>query len=144
MDILQVSGQFSSEKQRAEFLGAIPFIVTVPQTLQEAKVAKNAYINAMRENACLSNVTTGLGTWQADRRSIELLNGAIALASNGIPPPSAWRTADNINVAITLSDLVAIMVEISAQTQTAYAKSWYLKEQVQAATTIDQVVAIQW
>jgi hypothetical protein len=118
-------------------------------TLVQAQSAQNALINASRDSACAANVAAMVSgtshSWQADDRSVALLNGAITVAQNGGALPPAWRTADNINVTIAaLADLLAIANAISSQVQAAYAKSWTLKANIAAATTVAQVQAVVW
>ena len=145
MNVVTVQGNFKNDEERVSLLSAAPQAIMAAPTLDEAKRGRTAYINAMREQAC-EEVVQALGhAWQADKRSKELLNGAISLAQAGLSLPSAWRTSDNVSVPITgLTDLLAIAGSIAAQTQTAYQHSWDLKSQVATALTFDAVYSIIW
>lgn len=116
-----------------------------PPTLEEAKDAKRAAINGWRDQARFSNVTAIGHVWQADANSQALLSSSISLGADGtIPFPTVWRDIANENVAVTPADLRLIAQAIAVQTNNAYEHSWTLKAQVDAATTIAQVDAIQW
>lgn len=129
--------------RRCEYLGEVALDPHPDAMLAEAKAAKKRQIEAERDAACEQPVTALGRTWDADKRSQELLNGAIALAQAGGPLPSVWRDADNNDMPITdISQLLAIAGAIAAQTQAAYATSWARKVAVDAATTIDEVNAV--
>lgn len=120
---------------------ALPYV----RPVAEAKLSKLAEIEAARDAAVAANATALGYQWQADDRSVKLLNGAITLGAQGAPLPAVWRTADNVNMPVTsLGDLLAIAAAIAEQTQTAYAVSWSRKAAVEAATTVQQVEAITW
>lgn len=135
-------GRVLYEQAAAGMLGAVaPYVPNVARV----KAAKFAEIEASRDAAVAANATALGYQWQADDRSVKLLNGAITLGAQGAPLPAVWRTADNINMPVSsLADLLAIAGAIAAQTQTAYARSWVLKAAVESATTIQQVEAITW
>lgn len=116
--------------------------LVVSADMDYAKRVKLAEIESARDAACCVNVTALGRTWQADKRSQELLGQAIALAGAGLPLPSVWRDADNGDMTVTaLADLLAIAGAMATQTQAAYAASWARKAVVAAATTLDEVVA---
>lgn len=126
-------------------------VVSINQNLelQDAREQQKAIINNARDAAAYADVQAAIGgtvyAWQADARSVSLLNGAITLAQNGGALPPEWRTSDNINVPISaLADLLAIAAAISASVNAAYAKSWTLKAQIDAATTVADVQAVVW
>ena len=128
--------------RQCEYLGEVALDPHPDALLDEAKAAKKRQIEAERDAACEKPVAALGRTWDADKRSQELLNGAIALAQAGGPIPAVWRDHDNNNMPITgLSDLLAIAGAIAQQVQTAYAASWARKAAVDAATTIDEVDA---
>ncbi|TXT23907.1 MAG: hypothetical protein FD134_1876 [Gallionellaceae bacterium] len=125
--------------------GQVFFAPPMYSTLSEAKAAKAREIESARDAACFADISVLGRTWQADKRSQELLGQAITLAQAGLPLPSVWRDATNSDMPVTaLSDLLAIAGAIATQTQTAYAHSWALKAQVTAAATVEQINAVAW
>lgn len=129
--------------RQCEYLGEAQLDPHPDAMLAEAKAAKKRQIEAERDAACEQPVTALERTWDADKRSQELLNGAIALAQAGGPIPAVWRDRDNNDMPITdISDLLAIAGAIAQQVQQAYATSWERKAAVDAATTIEDVNAV--
>ena len=128
--------------RQCEYIGEAQLDPHPDAMLVEAKADKKRQIEAERDAACEQPVTALGRTWDADKRSQELLNGAIALAQAGGPIPAVWRDRDNNDMPIAdLSDLRAIASAIARQVQQAYATSWARKAAVDAATTIDKVNA---
>ena len=129
--------------RQCEYIGEAQLDPHPDAMLAEAKAAKKRQIEAERDAACEQPVTALGRTWDADRRSQELLASAIALAQAGAPLPPVWRDYDNSDMPVTsIADLLAISGAIAAQTQQAYATSWARKAAVDAATTIDEVEAV--
>lgn len=131
-----------------DYVGGVFTELVVPPTaeaLAAAKARQRQLIEQARDAARHANVTA-LGTeWQADALSQNLIGQAITLAQAGLLPPPVWRDAANNDVAITsVFDLLQIAGAMAAATQAAYAKSWRLKAEIDAATTLAQVEAVQW
>lgn len=114
-----------------------------PQTALDAlKAAKKRQIEAERDAACVQPVHALGRTWDADKRSQELLASAITIAQAGGALPPVWRDANNDNMTVTsITDLLSIASAIAAQVQTAYAQSWARKAAVDAAQTAEDVAA---
>lgn len=129
--------------RQCEYLGEAPLDPHPDALLVEAKAAKKRQIEAERDAACEQPVTALGRTWDADKRSQELLNGAIALAQAGGPLPVVWRDHDNNDMPIAdLSDLLAIAGAIAQQVEAAYARSWQRKAALEAAQTMEEVEAV--
>lgn len=109
--------------------------------LAALKSSKKRQIEAERDAACEQPVTALGRTWDADKRSQELLASAITLAQAGALPP-VWRDRDNNDMPITsINDLLTIASAIAQQVQQVYATSWARKAAVDAATTVEEVEA---
>ena len=128
--------------RQCDYLGEAALDPHPDALLAEAKAAKKRQIEAERDAACWQPVTALGRTWDADKRSQELLASAITLAQAGGPLPAVWRDHDNNDMPVTdIADLLAIAGAIIQQVQTAYATSWARKAAVDAATTIEEVNA---
>lgn len=123
----------------------ISIVIKPPIPLNQVKNEKITSIIAARDAACLLDVSA-LGTqWQADERSQKLLGDAITLATAGLPLPTVWRDANNVNLPITsIGQLLDIAGSMAIQTQAAYARSWLLKTQIEAATNAAFVALINF
>jgi hypothetical protein len=123
-----------------EYLGSARLDPHPQALLAAAKAEKKARIEAERDAQCEQPVQALGRTWDADKRSQELLASAITIAQAGGPLPPAWRDHDNDNMPVTsINDLLAIAGAIAEQVQTAYAKSWARKSAVDAAQTLEEV-----
>lgn len=119
----------------------------VPHTmpLHIAKVLRKEYIETERNRHCFKNVQALGYTWQADKRSQELITSAIQFATLGISPtPLTWRTFNNEDISVTLDDLKTIATAMVAQTQQAYTMSWQYKQQISVASTLEEVEMVVW
>ena len=145
MSVIKINGQFKNDEERQGFLAGFPQSVPQLQTLVDAQNSRYAYVDAMRELACEADVSALGYFFQSNQRSKDLLNGAVALASNGLPLPEVWRSTNNVNVSInSIADLLAIAGAMAVAVQAAYLHSWVLKAQIEAALDIDSVNSIVW
>lgn len=113
------------------------------------KDGKKLQIEQWRDIARYSNITVIVNgiprNLQADPLSQLLISQSVTLASIGAaPPPSVWRSVENIDFHVTLQDMKTISWEIANRTREAYVKSFYLKYLVDQATTQAQLDAIVW
>lgn len=117
--------------------------------LVASKTIKKQDIEGQRDDVCTADVVATIGgvahPFQSDKRSQDLVIGALVSSSLGIAPvPAAWRSSDNVMVAITVDDLKSIGLAMVNQTSNAYHHSWDLKAAVDAATEQSQLDAIVW
>lgn len=113
--------------------------------LAYAKYLKRIELEVARDTACYLDVPAHNTHWQADKRSQELLTSALTLANLGMPLPAVWRDANNVDMPIaTVTELLIIAGAMATQTQAAYTKSWQLKEDINTATTAEQLQDIVW
>ena len=123
----------------------VAVVLIPPKPLAEVKANKLQQLEAARDRAATLNVTAHNRQWQADERSQRLLNSAITLSATGAGLPLVWRDVENNNMPITvIGELVDIAGAIAAQTQEAYLRSWVLKTDLAAATTVEAVELIVW
>ncbi len=125
-------------------------LVPYSPTLGEAQESQKDLIDSWRLAACHADVSVSVGgvtyPFQADEKSQKLLGNVITLNSAGITSavPPVWRSSNNIDVPVTITDIVNIAIAIANQINTAYAHSFTLKADVDAATTISAVQAVTW
>ena len=121
----------------AELVGEATLDPHPDAILAERKAAKKRQIEAERDAACVQPVTALGRTWDADKRSQELLAYAITIAQAGGALPAVWRDHNNENMPVaSIADLLAIAGAIAAQTQAAYTASWARKGAVDTATQL--------
>lgn len=78
-------------------------------------------------------------------RSREDVQGAIQMwEALGNPESIIWTMADNTEQSMTKADLEDILVGYATRKMETFAKYQTLKSQAEAATTLEELEAIQW
>jgi len=113
--------------------------------LARAKRLKIDWVHQERNKRRFSNVVAFDRPWQADLRSQDLINKAISMAVAGAPLPTVWRDDNNNDMPITdIGQLAVIGGAMAQQTEEVYHRSWQLKDEIEAATTAEEVALIEW
>ena len=116
-------------------------------TIDQVKSTKILEINSKRDDTRNALIVEYNGNiFDADPVSQNNLIGTVSAITAGLPvaDPTVWRTADNINVNMSHTDLVALGGTLLTTIEQLYEKSWTLKGQVESATTIEEVELISW
>lgn len=120
-----------------------------PIDLAALKAAKNADINAARLAANFSTFQHAgkvIACDQLSRSDIDGTNGFVSLYGS-LPPgwPGGWKAVDNTYVPISsVDDWKAFYSSMFAAGNANFAKAQDLKEQLEAATTPEEVQSITW
>ena len=114
-----------------------------------AKDTKNTEINTARLTANRSTFIFAGKDIACDELSRSDIDGAhgIILMTGALPPgwPGGWKAVDNTSVPIPdVATWGAFYAAMVSQGMSNFAKSQVLKAQLASATTIAEVVAIQW
>lgn len=124
-------------------------IALTSDDLAGLKEAKDAEINAARLAAnftAFPHAGKLFACDQLSRSDIDGTNGYVSL--NGTLPvgwPSGWKAVDGSYVAIaTVEDWKGFYASMFAQGNANFAKAQQLKAALAAATTFEQIAAIQW
>lgn len=114
--------------------------VAVPEpTLAEIKASKRKEINAIRDQKEMEP----LNNFDVDIKSaIRILFVQNQLLRNG--GTIDWTMADNTEENVDSADMNAIIDAIVEQSNRVHNIANYLKEQIEAATTAEEVNAIEW
>lgn len=118
-------------------------------TLVEIKAGKALEINSARMAANFTTFPHAGKVFSCDalsRSDIDGTNGTMTLI-NAFPPgwPGGWKAADNTYLSITTrAEWEAFYLAMCAQGAANFAHSQALKAAVAAATTVEQVAAINW
>ncbi|WP_322083975.1 DUF4376 domain-containing protein [Burkholderia sp. BCC1972] len=121
------------------------------QLLAQAQEAQLAVISASYAAAILQPVSFKSAggvteTFQADPGSQTVLMQTTQGYSiaGGVPEGFYWVAADNTHVPFTLADLEGLYQAMLARGWAAFQRKQTLKDQINAATTVDAVQAITW
>lgn len=116
------------------------------RTLDQAKQEKWTQLKAQRDAACEAPKMTSVGLFDAYPPDQNNLNKVIALvkiaAERGYPATANYTLATNERVTLTLTQLETAALEMGAQVQGLYDAFDVLRQQVNAATTKEEVTAV--
>lgn len=125
--------------------------ILINSDLQDLKASKLQYITIMR-NAALTSLYADWNNdrWDADEGTSTRIANVLTMIeqanASGIPTPSSipWRTYDNQDRFLTVSQMVQLGAAIFSAQQGVWNKQASLKNEIITATTIDQVNSIMW
>jgi Domain of unknown function (DUF4376) len=151
-----VFNQNDNSTQIISAIGNIPqdFALTPALSFQVAQTAEQVLKNIIlwRDDARYADVTTTVNkkkiAWQVDTISAGLIEGAINMVGQSvIPCPTTWRSSANDDIEVTIDDLKAIAAAAAIQTQSAYQRSWELKDEIAVAVKnndLDAILKLSW
>lgn len=119
--------------------------------LQNEKQSRIQYISIARDNALNSLTTTYDGdVWDARESDSTRLANVLSMIEQanklGIPTPSTvdWRTYNDQTRSLSLSKLIQLGASMFQAQQIIWVKQANLKDQIQNASTIEEVNSIIW
>ena len=129
-----------------EWAEAHPAPAPEPPTLEEARAAKLAEINAAFERAGeTGHVMSSLGfEIDANERANRDTEGLITVLTATGAAGTMFCDYNNVMREVTLEQLKRLRLEIIAHGQALYAKKWLLREAANAAQTVAEVQAVAW
>lgn len=113
-----------------------------PMTLAKARSNKLAEIAAWRYVRETSGITVGGMRINTDRESQATISGTYASMKDGLISNVDWKTADGTFVTLTLPQIAVIAQAVATHVQQSFTLEKQYAEQVQAAETIEAVMAI--
>ncbi len=124
----------------------MPIITINPKTLAEVKATKLAQLEAARKQAIdnLPPVTVAGKDYPANTEYREVITGIARRKAAGRGRPARLRGKDGAEVVLTDALIDQIDDAITAAVQGAWDRYWARFDAVQAATTVDQVNAVEW
>ena len=128
--------------------GPFPEAVVVEDEtdIETLKRTRKKMVEHLRDTHIYSGVLTPSGFVDSDANSIRNIQGAHQLASlskmTQQPFTMDWRLVDNTEVTLDADQMIAMGNAVLAHIQGCYAHSWNLKEQVDQATTEEDIEAI--
>ena len=116
----------------------------VKSDLDMTKEVAKAMVDSERDKRKFSNVTYKGNQYTVSEWDILMIMSLLTSASSGnaLPTGEYWRTANNVNVNLSNSDLNNLDALIRTQIQNAYVYSWTKKALIEQATTVAEVEAI--
>ena len=119
-----------------------------PRTLADFKRAKWEHLKSFRDWALVAPLVTQFGTFDADAKSQKSITDAIMLLQTleamGTPETVDFTLADNTTATLTLEQMVTVGLMLGSRTQGAYAQARTRRAQIDAASTVADVEAVEW
>lgn len=113
-----------------------------PTTLGTAKQVKRAQIAEWRYDLEVGGVLFNGATIRTDRESQAQLTGAFSSLKDGLIPSVDWKTAEGGFITLGLPEVSAIAAVVAQHVQGSFTQEKALVQQVEAATTIEEVNAV--
>lgn len=112
-------------------------------TLEEIKANKIAQLKSARDTEEQSPILYNQYYWDFDDKAIQRINGAIIALSNG--GTITWTSAENEEInEVTADDLRGVISASAVRSNALHIKYRQLREQVEQATTLEEVESIVW
>lgn len=116
---------------------------TVEQKFEEAKLDRKKYIASRRYAEEVGGIEVGGAVIKTDRESQSQLSNALVSLSNGFVSSVDWKGANGW-VSLGLAEVQAISTIVAQHVQTLFTKEKQKVEAIDAATTLEEVVAVDW
>jgi hypothetical protein len=115
-----------------------------PRTLADLKAAQWGLIKQARSQAEYAGFTWDGSTFDSDAISQNRITGAVTLAQMSSTFSIDWVLADNTVRTLNQSDMLAVGAALGAHVAAIFAKGVLLREQIEAATTAEEVAGVVW
>lgn len=130
-------------------------ITEIAEPLEDVKQRKIAQLKAQRDTAEVEPIEYNGNSFDYDDKARDRINaaiialdvqGAAAAADsegNTTAPSIAWTTADNNDVTVTANDLRMVIAAVAVRSNTLHTNYRVAKEKVEAATTKEEIEAVE-
>jgi hypothetical protein len=123
-------------------------VVKIESSIDNLKSSKKQEINQAREQARLDEgATYNDDLFDIDEKSQANITAIVSmLLANNVPEQfvSIYRSKTNVDHKLNKSQMIELGTTIGAKVSEIYKKSWDLKEQIDKATTKEEVEQITW
>ena len=113
-------------------------------SLDKAKELKWNEMKLARDTTVYSPFVWDGSTFDADPTSQQRIAGAVQLATLDQDFTVDWTLANNTVRTLTAANMIAVGVALGQAVNAAYEKGRLLRNTINAATTVDAVMAITW
>lgn len=142
------AAEYCNETQLAtiEDKGEYYEVVEIPApSLEELKAIKLETLKATRDSLEVEPIEYNGNNFDYDEKARDRINAAIiSLELLGADATLSWTTADNSEAIVTANDLKMVIANVAIRSNELHVKYRTLREQVDNATTADELNAINW
>lgn len=149
-ELIDERKEVDNELHRFFQINEIPAPIVPEPTLDELKLAKRIEINCSRDTAEQGGFEYLGKVFDSDQISCQRISTAaqalqlMNLSESGDIPVITWTCADNTTIDLTASDLAGLVIALMEHSNSCHQKATKLKEQVEKATTEEELNAISW
>jgi len=115
-----------------------------PRTLADLKATQWTLIKQARTNAEYAGFTWDGSAFDSDAISQNRITGAVSLAMMSPEFTIGWTLFDNTVRTLNQTDMLQVGAALGTHVATQFAKGVILREQINAATTPEEVAAVVW
>jgi len=115
-----------------------------PRTLQDIKTEKWINIKANRDSHEYGGFTWDGSVFDSDALSQQRIAGAVQLAQMNPAFTTVWTLADNTTRLLSAQDMFGVGLALGAHVSGVFSHGMALRAQIDAATTAQEVEAINW
>ena len=128
-----------------EDLQALGVTITYEEeALDVIRQRKIVLLKAQRDSAEVTPIEYNGNTFDYDDKARDRINAAIiALDLQGEGASIDWTTADNKDVKVTATDLRMVIAAVAVRSNTLHTNYRVAKEKVEAATTKEEIEAVE-
>ena len=114
------------------------------EALDVIRQRKIVLLKAQRDSAEVTPIEYNGNTFDYDDKARDRINAAIiALDLQGEGASIDWTTADNKDVKVTATDLRMVIAAVAVRSNTLHTNYRVAKEKVEAATTKEEIEAVE-
>lgn len=137
-------GQSNGKRIVADASGR-PVLADQPQlTLEEIKAAGCSRIDAARDEFLASGFVYNGIRFDSDDKSVRRINGAVTICLLDPNHSEQWITQDNSGVTLNADDIKGLGLAAADHERSTLFKARLLKDEIEAATSRDEVDAVMW
>jgi len=116
------------------------------RNLDDVKADRKTYIESKRDIAENEDIVYGGKTYQCDEKSRSALNirKSTTLETGDLPADFKWINKDNSKTTFGVADIKDLGLAMANRSNEVFIKARDLKDQIDVATTINEVMAIDW
>lgn len=119
-----------------------------PRTLDDLKVQKWNEMKTQRDAVEFGGFVWNGYTFDSDQLSQQRIQGAAQMAqiaaSQGQPYSITWTLADNSGLVLTGDEMISVGMQMGFHIDSCHARGRELREQINSASTREEVEAIAW
>lgn len=114
-----------------------------PPDLEDTKQAKITELKNYRDTEEVEDIEVNGHLFDYDDKARERINAAI-IALDVTQGTIMWTLADNTDVEVSANDLRYVIAMVAQRSNVLHVKYRALREQVDGASTIEEVEAVEW